>query len=145
MPTGGCAQDAMRQLSKGAAVADPGIAETLQVNTYAQMERDSRVVRAVAEWSRCMKAQRFDYPSPKAAAADQRWQTAKPGKPEIAVATADVACKTQTRVAGTMLAVETAYQQRSMAKVSTQLAAVKKLLDTQIANAKLVTSTGTAR
>ncbi|MEU4236115.1 hypothetical protein [Actinoplanes sp. NPDC026619] len=141
VPAGGCAGEATRQLDKGAPKADPGIAERLQLDTYQQMAHDSRVAHAVGEWRKCMTAAGFDYPDPSAAGADRRWQTAQPSKAEITVATADAACKTQAKVAGTMLAVETAYQQRAMAKHPTEMAAIKQLLETQFANATQVAAT----
>jgi hypothetical protein len=135
VPAGGCAGEAVRQLTRGAPTADPGLPEKLQLQTYARTKADSRVVRAFAAWSACMQAKGFSYPDPYAASADQRWRTPKAGPAEIAVATADVACKSQTRLPGLMLAVETAYQNRAAAQNAAALTAVKAYLGTELANA----------
>jgi hypothetical protein len=135
VPVGGCAGEAVRQLTRGAADADPGIPERLQLSTYTQTKADSRVVRAFAEWSKCMRAKGYGYPDPYAAAGDQRWQTAKAGPAEIAVATADVTCKSETNLPGLMLAVETAYQNRVVGQQATKLAPIKVYLETELANA----------
>ncbi|WP_250030818.1 hypothetical protein [Paractinoplanes maris] len=135
VPAGGCAGEAVRQLTRGAPEADPGIAERLQLETYKQTKADSRVVRVFAEWSRCMRAKGYSYPDPYAAAGDQRWQTARADPAEITVATADVACKAETNLAGVMLAVETAYQNRVAAQQADKLAAIKAYFETELANA----------
>lgn len=135
VPAGGCAGEAVRQLTRGAPEADPGIPERLQFETYKQTTADSRVVRVFAEWSKCMRAKGYSYPDPYAAAGDQRWQTASAGPAEIAVATADVACKVETNVPGLMLAVETAYQNRAAVRHASELAAIKVYLKTELANA----------
>ena len=135
VPAGGCAGEAIRQLTRGAPDADPGIPERLQFETYTQTKADSRVVRVFADWSKCMRAKGYSYPDPYAAAGDQRWQTAQAGPAEIAVATADVTCKSETNAAGVMLAVETAYQNRVAAQQATKLAAIKVCLETELANA----------
>ncbi|GIF21689.1 hypothetical protein BJ973_004866 [Actinoplanes tereljensis] len=135
VPAGGCAGEAIRQLTKGAPKADPDIAQQLQLDTFARTKADSRVVRVFGEWSTCMKAQGIDYPDPSVAINDQRWQTGTISKREITVATADVTCKTETKLAGTMLAVETAYQQRALEEHATELAAIKSLLEAEIVNA----------
>lgn len=135
VPAGGCAGEAVRQLTKGAPNADPGIPEKLQLETYARTKADSRVVRVFAEWSKCMQAKGYSYPDPYAAEGDQRWQTAKASPTEIAVATADVTCKSETNVPGRMLAVETAYQNRATSQHATELAALTSYLETQLANA----------
>jgi hypothetical protein len=136
VPDGGCAGEAVRKLSEGAPRADAGIGEKLQLDTYRQTKADSRIVRAFTEWGTCMHARGFDYPNPYTAAADQRWRTARPGPAEIAVASADVACKTQTNLAGRMLAVETAYQKRAIEQHRDELAAGQTLVRTQLANAR---------
>lgn len=135
VPAGGCAGEAVRQLSQGAPDVDPGIPQKLQLDTYTQTKADSRVVRVFAEWSRCMLAKGYHYSDPYAAAGDQRWQTAEATPAEIATATADVACKSATNAPGVMLAVETAYQNRVAAQQATKLAAIKSYLETQLANA----------
>ncbi|GAA0584810.1 hypothetical protein GCM10010172_82250 [Paractinoplanes ferrugineus] len=143
VPEGGCAGEAMRQITKGAPKADPKIAETLTMQTYKRMMADSRVTRVFGEWSKCMKEQGFDYPDPGAASEDLRWQSGATSDREIGTAVADVTCKTRTNTAGTMLAVEAAYQRRALDEHADELDAIKTLLQTEFVNAgKVIAGSG---
>ncbi|MET3425652.1 hypothetical protein BJ973_004864 [Actinoplanes tereljensis] len=134
VPPGGCSGEAARQLNKGVPDVDPGIGPKLQFASFNRLKTDSRVKRAYAEWSSCMRTKGFDYPDPYTAVNDRRWATAKPTPTEIDTAGADVACKTQTNTAGVMLAVETAYQKRDIEARSPEMASIKSYLDIQTAN-----------
>jgi hypothetical protein len=142
VPPGGCAAEATRQLTGGVAPASPELAEKLQLESFGRTRSDSRVVRAFAAWSACMKEQGFHYPDPFAAIDDHRWQASEISKQEITTAVADVACKSRTAVAGTMLAVERAYQQRLIDKHADELNAIKASFDTQVTAASQVMATG---
>ncbi|GIM90950.1 hypothetical protein [Paractinoplanes toevensis] len=134
VPPGGCSGEAARQLNKGVPDIDPGIAPKLQFESFNQIKTDSRVKRVFTEWSTCMRAKGFGYPDPYTAANDQRWRTAKPGRTEIDTAGVDVACKAQTNTAGIMLAVETAYQKRTIEARAAEMAKIKSYLEAQTAN-----------
>lgn len=138
VPPGGCAGQAMRQLTAGAPAADPAVPEKLQLTSYQQTKTDSRIARAFTEWRTCMRAAGFDYPDPYAAGADPRWRTPHPTPAEITTATADVACKTRTNLPSRMLAVETAYQSRAVAAHAAELTAVRSYLEIQDKNATAV-------
>lgn len=85
-------------------------------------QTDSRIRAVDRLWSRCMARRGFSYASP-AAAAGHRWPNS-PSRAEIATASADVSCKTQTNLLNTWLAVETAYQQ---ALIGANLGALSQL------------------
>jgi hypothetical protein len=143
VPAGGCAGEATRQLAGGVEPPDVGLAEKLQLDSFSRTRSDSRVVRAFAAWSSCMKAQGFDYPDPFAAVNDHRWLTSDISKQEITTAVADVTCKIEANVAGTMLTVETAYQQRLIDKHAAELNAIKTFVETETAAAGKVIAGGT--
>jgi hypothetical protein len=138
VPPGGCAAEAVAQLTAGAPAADPGIPQKLQLMTFNRTKTDSRVTRVFAAWSRCMAAQGLSYATPFDALGDRRWYTGPVSARETTVAAADVTCKTQTNLAGTMMAVETGYQQRAIEQNAAALDAVRTLLTTEIANSTRV-------
>ncbi|MEU7280950.1 hypothetical protein AB0A69_19515 [Streptomyces sp. NPDC045431] len=101
--------------------------ERLVVEDAERAEQDPQVVKAFAKWSDCMSEAGHDYDDPWAANNDPEW-----GKSETAtdterrIATADVTCKVETNLAGVWLAVETAYQKRTLERNAKALAEVKK-------------------
>ncbi|MGI5376938.1 hypothetical protein ACQEV2_22345 [Streptomyces sp. CA-251387] len=92
-----------------------------------QDAQDPQVLKAFAKWSDCMSEAGHDYSDPWASNNDPEW-----GKSETAtererqVAAADAACKISTNLAGVWLAVETAYQERTLEKNAEALAQAKK-------------------
>jgi hypothetical protein len=142
VPAGGCGGEATRKLAGGVVPPDVGLAEKLQLDSFNRTRSDSRVVRAFAAWSSCMEAQGYDYPDPFVAVNDQRWQTNEISKQEIATAVTDVTCKIEAKVAGTMLAVEMAYQQRLIDKHASELNAIKAFLAAETTAAGKVVSGG---
>jgi hypothetical protein len=124
VPEGGCVGETMRQLKPGIEQIQAGLPQQLQFQSFGLTRRDSRVVRAHASWRSCMADKGFHYPDPPAAVADPRWKTTWITPQETATAVADVECKVRTNVAGVMLAVETAYQERLIAANTAALDAV---------------------
>ncbi|GAA4597918.1 hypothetical protein BJY16_002525 [Actinoplanes octamycinicus] len=111
VPKGGCNATAFAQLG---AEAEENLVETLSHAAYAKGMADSRTVRAHARWSACMRARGYDYADPFASNDDPRFATPAPTRVEIAVATADVACKTGIGYYDLRAALETAYQRREI-------------------------------
>ncbi|GAA4695322.1 hypothetical protein [Phytohabitans rumicis] len=143
VPRGGCAGEAQRQLYGGKDPVDIEVVQRLGLDAHARMRQDSRVVKVFADWSACVKEQGFDYRDPYAANDDQRWQTEQVTETEIATAVADVGCKTKHNVIGTLLTVETAYQNTAIEEHAPELAAVKTYLaDQQTAAARVVAGGG---
>jgi hypothetical protein len=135
VPAGGCRAAAIRQLATGATVEDPDLAQRLHLLTFDQTKADSRVKRATARWRACMRGRGYDYADPFAAVGDTRWQSPDISATERATASADVDCKQRTGLAGTMFAVERAYQERAIAQNSAHLRALRAYQATTLANA----------
>jgi hypothetical protein len=93
------------------------------------------VKEAFTAWSSCMRRGGFFYPDPLSVGNDAAFGDRKAMALEIRTATADVACKRETKVAGVWLAVETAYQRRLLPEHSTEFAAVQQLIQTRAINA----------
>ncbi|TWP47592.1 hypothetical protein FKR81_32050 [Lentzea tibetensis] len=138
VPSGGCVGEAMRQLKPGIEQIEAGLPQKLQWQSFALTRQDSRVTAAFARWASCMQDKGFRYPDPPTAANDPRWRTERPSPQETATAVADVDCKLRTNVAGVMLAVETAYQQRLADENAGALAAVMAYADRELAIARQV-------
>jgi hypothetical protein len=96
---------------------DPMIGLAAQSLNWART--DPRVLAVDRAWSACMTRHGYQYGAP-TQAEQRRWPN-PPDKAEIAVAVADVSCKTQTNLPNTLLAVEAAYQQAAMAQNMTTL------------------------
>ena len=106
----GCLQQANKQVYGalfGEPVPDPVPQIAEQAASYTQT--DPRIRAVIRAWSACMARHFYHYASP-SEVERHRWRT-PPNKAEIATAVADVACKTQTNLLNTWLAVEAAYQQ----------------------------------
>lgn len=131
LPDDGCAGEVDRTLGQ----PPPGVveAQSLGNDSLDRAENDSRVVAAFRSWSSCMSRLGYSYRSP--------WEPNDFGWPspttteEIATATADVACKKETNVAGILLTVETAYQLREIEEHAEELAAVKSWRDERVRKA----------
>lgn len=136
VPADGCNGEAARQLSQGAPDTDIHFAETLAVESHQRAEQDSRVRKAEADWSDCMKRAGYTYDNPWAPN-DKKWPE-PPTTEEINTAVADVACKHEVRLVDTWLAVETAYQNRLIEKNAQRLDSVKKAIDQRLRNANQV-------
>jgi hypothetical protein len=133
LPDDGCAGEAERELAGGTRVGDVGLVDTLANETFDRSENDSRVRTALAAWSACMKERGYRFSTiwePN----DRNWPTSV-GSEEIATAKADVGCKLQTNVVGIWLAVEAAYQRRTIDKHPQQLAELQKYLHEAARNA----------
>src|SRR5262249_34663169 len=136
LPDDGCIGEAGRQLRGTSPNQDWTYAENLATDAHRRSENDSRVLAAMSAWSTCMKGKGYRY----ARSGDpnnQNWPE-PPGPAEIAVATADVACKLQTNLVGIWFAVETAYQLRAIDQNASQLNEVKDYLTAIIANSARV-------
>jgi hypothetical protein len=82
-----------------------------------------------------MRGRGYDYADPFAAVGDTRWQSPDISATERATASADVDCKQQTALAGTMFAVERAYQEHAIAQNTAHLRALRAYQATTLANA----------
>lgn len=138
VPDHGCGGEAQRKLTDGvsgaANVLDPNYLQSLGGSSGVNPERDSRVQAAFRDWS-CMKGRGFSYATPSDANNDPAWATDRPNAREKATATADVACKRQTKLTDIWLAVTVAYQKRAIESHATELLAYTKAKQEQLARA----------
>jgi hypothetical protein len=140
VPEGGCVGEARRRLEEGVPTAMPGAAfAELDRELYLTAQADERVQRLMAGWRGCMAESGRQYADVWAANDDVRWSSPEPTPEEIAAAKADLACRTRTGLAGTWLAVETAYQQRAIKERSPEFDALAKAMQVRLANARRVT------
>ncbi|UOX93117.1 hypothetical protein MUY14_21765 [Amycolatopsis sp. FBCC-B4732] len=137
VPEGGCVGEARRRLEEGVPAALPGEAfAELDRELYLTAQADPRVQAAMAGWRACMAEAGERYADVWAANDDVRWSGPAPAPAEIAVAKADLACRTRTALPGTWLAVETAYQQRAIADRRGEFDALAQALRARLANAR---------
>ncbi|WP_318307340.1 hypothetical protein [Amycolatopsis solani] len=139
VPEGGCLGEARRRLEDGVPAALPGPAfAELDRELYLTAQADPRVQAAMSGWRECMAASGERYTDVWAANDDVRWSGPSPTPEEIGVARADLACRTRTGLAGTWLAVETAYQRRAIEDRRGEFEALAKAREVRLANARRV-------
>jgi hypothetical protein len=105
-----CLQQASKQVY-GPIVGEPAPDPVPQIAQQAVSftTSDPRIHAVEHAWSRCMARHFYHYSTPQQLEG-RHWRS-PPGKAEINTAVADVACKLQTNLLNTWLAVEAAYQQ----------------------------------
>lgn len=147
VPKGGCTAEAEGKLQEGApAGANPMLAQQLGMQTYTRSRDDSRVRKASADWSACMKEAGYNFADPKAANDYGTSQVTENGgsdgadDKEIATAVADVACKKKVNYINTWATVETAYQKELIEKNRGALDLVKATIATQLRHAAEINS-----
>ncbi|MDX2543513.1 hypothetical protein ACOT81_41940 [Streptomyces sp. WI04-05B] len=139
LPAGGCQSEAARALSGDPQKLGNGeLVGAVNIGSYRDSQRDPRVVAVFRAWSRCMERQNSDYTyaDPTRTPGDApEFNGPTAGRAERALASTDVACKRETNVIGVWSTVDAAYQRRAMAEKRRELAAVRKDMRTQLANA----------
>ncbi|MCF2531251.1 hypothetical protein [Yinghuangia soli] len=101
VPPGGCSAEANTALTGRAEVQpfslDSPLDDLAGLSSATEEPTDPRVIAANKAWSACMKKAGYSYADPWAANNDERLQQGDTaGAEEIAVASADVACRTKT-------------------------------------------------
>ncbi|MGW2558420.1 hypothetical protein ACWCXB_04045 [Streptomyces sp. NPDC001514] len=125
-----------QQKADKAATGPDEFIEQLVMEDAARAEKDPQVRAVFAKWSDCMDEAGYSYAGPWDANNDPEWgKSATATDRERAVATADAKCKIKTNLAGVWLAVETAYQQRTLEANAEGLEAAKKTNETRLRNA----------
>lgn len=128
LPEGGCIGEADRALGGSQPPAPVDV-----VSVFKSAESDSRIQAAWKRWSRCMKKAGYDYTSP--------WQPNNAKWPpqvtrkEIQTAVDDVACREQSNLVGTWMAVEAAYQRAAIEANPEGFDAMKKWHDKRVRTA----------
>ncbi len=128
VPNGGCIGEADRKLSGSVpASVDMHKGNTLQFQSFAQSRADSRVVAAFKEWSACMARSGYHYADPLAAAGDPDFAGAA-NSHDVAVALADISCKSETNLVGIWFTVESAYERQVIDADPVGFAATKQAI-----------------
>lgn len=135
VPKGGCVGQADRRIDTQA--TQTNTAQQISSRTFIQSKSDSRVVKAFAAWSACMKEKGYTYAAPLDASDDPRFASPEVTPLEIATATADIGCRDRTNVAKVWFDAETDQQTKAIEDKAEQLeqesdaldAAVKKAAD----------------
>jgi len=84
----------------------------ISAQTWQESKDSPRVRAATGQWSACMRKKGYDYPDPLTAGNDPDFQELNATPAEIATATADMACKTDSRFLQTWYEEEVTAQQR---------------------------------
>ncbi|MGW1885505.1 hypothetical protein [Streptomyces sp. NPDC001970] len=125
-----------QQKADKAATGPDEFIEQLVMQDAARAERDPQVRAVFAKWSDCMDEAGYSYAGPWDANNDPEWgESGTATDSERAIATADAKCKIKTNLAGVWLAVETAYQQRTLEANAEGLEAARKANETRLRNA----------
>jgi hypothetical protein len=130
LPAGGCIGEAERALG-GLPPADPA---GPSMESFGAAEQDPRVQEAFADWSTCMAAAGYTYKTPWEAN-DANWPDPT-GAKEIGTARQDLTCRRQTNLVGTWLAVETAYQERTIRQHADLFQRLKTWRDNRVQKAR---------
>ncbi|MDI2129204.1 hypothetical protein [Yinghuangia seranimata] len=127
---GGCSGQAIAKLAKGTSGAGRDLVEQLVHQASDLAEEDSRVVKAFAAWSSCMKGRGFSYKSPWDA--NDAFPSAGDAVPqqELVTAAADLECRQSVNLVNLWFAVESAYEQRFIEQNAQALQAYKNHLET---------------
>ncbi|WP_147375529.1 hypothetical protein [Jiangella rhizosphaerae] len=124
VPEGGCVGEASRAV--GGAPGSAEIVQRINADSVSGAMTDPRVVAAFAAWSACMADAGYDYDDPWQPPADGWLEDATPSTEEIAVATADVACKESTRLVAIWHHVDVELQEELVAAHEAELALVER-------------------
>ncbi|WP_149183488.1 hypothetical protein [Streptomyces sp. TRM49041] len=117
--------------------------EQLILQDAARAEKDPQVRAVWAKWSDCMEEAGYSYATPWDANNDPKWgKSPAATDDERSVATADAKCKIKHNVAGVWMAVEIAYQKRTLEAKAESLEAAKKTNETRLRNAAEVIGRG---
>ncbi|MFH9984063.1 hypothetical protein ACH4ND_33710 [Streptomyces sp. NPDC017179] len=143
IPKGGCMGEAEEKLTAGGGIIqDSPMAIDINFKNYVRSMADTKLKAVFAEWSACMKAKGYSYPTPEAAVKDPAWGTPTPSKRELATASADATCKRQNNVVGTWFAIESAYEMRDIQVNGKQMASIRHSIDIALRNAVATRTSG---
>jgi hypothetical protein len=136
IPLGGCTGEAARTLGlPDGLFAVEHQAAFINADSFNQVMTDDRTATVLSRWSICMKDKGYSYKDPTAAVGAFTISTPVPSGLERETAVADVACKTQTNVVGTLYTLEVAYQEEIIAQRRTELDGVRATLDAALVKA----------
>lgn len=134
VPAGGCIAEARSKFGDSAQTDD--LYETAIGYGLSQSDRDPRVIKAFASWSACMRTAGYSYATPVEANNDPQFASSTVSATEIATATADVNCKTQTNLTALRVAVAAAWQNKFIIAHGAQFGAMQSNFREQFARAQ---------
>ncbi|KOT99370.1 hypothetical protein ADK70_03940 [Streptomyces rimosus subsp. pseudoverticillatus] len=137
VPKGGCLGQANQKISDGA-LERTAKAQEIANDAFTRSKRESKVIKAFAAWSSCMKEHGYNYKEPLDASDDSRFSSPEVTKLEIATATADIACRDRTHVAKIWFDAESELQKQAIDKNIEELVEARKSLDDTIKKAARV-------
>ncbi|MET7552357.1 hypothetical protein ABZS94_43295 [Streptomyces sp. NPDC005500] len=133
VPEGGCLGQADRRID--AQATQTNTAQQISSQTFIQSKSASRVVKAFAAWSACMKGKGYNYAAPLDASDDPRFASPDVTPEEIATATADIGCRDKTNVAKIWFDAETDLQSKAIESKAEQLEQESNALDAAVKKA----------
>jgi len=149
VPAGGCQGEEYRALMRDVpATLDQDYLEKLDREALTRSQQDSRVAKLLTAWQQCMKASGWDYTAVRQPF--EEWATNRGrdqrnpvvSDEELRSARDDLACKQETKLLGTWLAADVAYQKVIVERESTGLREYQRVGDTMLANANRIIAEG---
>lgn len=140
VPSGGCLRESFLKLySPVKNSVDIMVPQNFGFDAYGRSRQDSRVEKAIKEWSACMAEKGFSTDNP--VSPELGFNDATLGSPQaVTAAQQDVACKQRTNLVGIWFTVEVAYQKRLIEQNAEVLALAKTQLEERMRLAAQLTS-----
>lgn len=136
VPNGGCAGEGSRLFPEMASPQGPGTASgqplaEVKSDSFTDSQNDPRLRPVVAAWQSCMAAAGYHVSAdPLNAPVNLASMNApNPDAAEIAMAEADVACRTKTDLAGHWFALESDYQNTAISHMTSTFQSIKEQRD----------------
>lgn len=143
IPEGGCMDEATRRLgTRSGTIGDAQLANDVNLDSFARSKTEPATAKAIHAWSTCMRAAGFEYADPTEAPGPRFGDAPRATSEEIAVATADVACKRRTNLVGYWFTAEQAYQERAIRNQGAKFEQIRQELQTKTTLARIVLETG---
>ncbi|WP_051837204.1 hypothetical protein [Streptomyces sp. NRRL F-2580] len=136
VPPGGCIAESARTLTGGSEKLYADLAQDINGQSFKESLKDPRVTKAFASWSACMKGKGYSYKDPMQANDDPKFAVPTVSAEEIAVASADVACKNKTKLVDVWHSAEAQIQQRMIDAKATEMGTIKKAKQTALSKAQ---------
>lgn len=137
IPPGGCIAEARSEVGTQ---NDPVLELSEATIGYGaeQADKDPRVLKGFAQWSKCMARSGYTYAEPRDANNDPSWSTPEASAREISVAVADVTCQQKSNLLGLRVAVAAAWQREYIQSRKADFVAMKATIAEQRAAARSI-------
>ncbi|MFG3047064.1 hypothetical protein ACGFZR_19305 [Streptomyces sp. NPDC048241] len=139
VPPGGCAGKSMNRLGypSSAILGNPAITQEIDKISFAESLHSERVKSALKAWSSCMHGMNYTYAAePFSASNDKKFLTPVATQAEIRAATADIACKFQSKLTNIWSSEEASVQRKLIALHQRQLQPVLRQRDVVLSKIK---------